>query len=184
MSGPHVAKINGAGQVVIPAAPAQPGYYNVLAESPSFPGGAGLGEFSVTGGPPPSSGSRIAMWSHVTGQFVAAENGGGSVLIANRSHVGVWEELYLHSLGGNFYALQTYSGHFVCAEGGGGSVVLANRGAVGPWETFELISLGGNDAAFRTHSGHYLSVYPSEGGLVYATATYVDLWERFNIHWL
>jgi hypothetical protein len=184
MSGPHVTTIDGAGQVVIPGGPAQAGYYNVLAESPHFPQGGGLGEFTVTSGPPPPSGTTIALWAHVTGLFVAADNGGGGFLIANRGQIGPWEEFYLHPLGGAYYALQAHSGHFVCAEEGGGGVVLANRNAVGPWETFEMVNLGGNDAAFRTHNGHYLSVYPGEGGLVYGTAAYIDLWERFNIHWL
>lgn len=129
--------------------------------------------------------NNVALWSHASGMFVAAEGGGGTVLVANRwPNIGPWETFRLISLGGSTYALQAHAGHYVTADLGGGSYVLADRSTIGPWETFELVHLGGNDYAFRTINGHFLTVDPYLGAIVSAQAGAIGPWERFNVHWL
>jgi hypothetical protein len=39
-----------------------------------------------------AAGGYVALYSHANGNFVTADNGGSSALIANRSTIGAWEE--------------------------------------------------------------------------------------------
>jgi hypothetical protein len=83
------------------------------------------------------------------GQHMVAENGGGSVVNANRAVASTWEAFRLINLDGwsdfltgDRVALQAANGQYVVAEGGGGGAgsgsVNANRSAVGAWETFVI----------------------------------------------
>lgn len=116
------------------------------------------------------------------GLFVAAEYGGGDVLIANRSSIGSWEQFKLHHQGGAYYALQAANGQFVVAESGGGSWVLANRNLIGSWETILAVDLGGGYYGLRVNNGQYWTVNPGIGGVITATANSIGAWETFRAY--
>ena len=82
----------------------------------------------------------IALQSYM-GNYIAAENGVGSILNAYRDCIDGWEtfSLILVNAEKNWYAIQTFQGQFLSADQGGGGDLLVNRNAIGPYETFELI---------------------------------------------
>jgi len=119
------------------------------------------------------------------GNYICAEGGGGSILIANRSIPATWETLELIHIGDDFVALKTNSGHYVAAEGGGGGEVTAIRSVngfgIGAWETFELIRLEGNMVAFMTKNGSYLTADGFQENLIVADRNVLGQWEKFEM---
>jgi len=123
------------------------------------------------------------------GNFVTAENGGGSTVVANRpvgTAVGQWETFGLIDLGNNTVVLQTFDGHFVTAENGGGSTsagqpqpVVANRTQVGAWEKFVLVAVGPNQVALKTSNGNFVTAENGGGSTVVANRTAIGAWETF-----
>lgn len=95
----------------------------------------------------------ITLRTAVGGKYVAAENGGGGELRADRDAASTWETftLYDHNGGtlqsGDFVSLQTLTGHWICAENGGGGAVNASRTDPQDWETFRVVKLTGTGAA-------------------------------------
>lgn len=170
----------------------QPG--NVIRNA--FNGASCLG----TCGEPPANGYTTAFQSS-GGFFVVAENGGGSVVNANRTGVGPWETFTVIDLnGGNLESgdlvnIQTVGGFFVVAENGGGDVVNGNRTNAGAWETFRIEKVGGGGVigsgnaislqAFNGWSGGGGNFVVAEGGggsVVNANRGGVGPWETFTIH--
>jgi hypothetical protein len=96
------------------------------------------------------TGETINLISH-NGNYICAENGGGTYLIANRPKSAAWETFTIERINdvtiqekdGEFLksdeevSLKANNGQYVCAENGGGSFLVANRDAIGAWE--ELI---------------------------------------------
>lgn len=84
----------------------------------------------------------LALRSYANNLYVAAENGGASALIANRSSVGgTWEMFVWVPLGNHDFGLRSIANNqFVTAESGGASPLIANRTAVLGWETFTWAS--------------------------------------------
>jgi len=125
--------------------------------------------------------SRAALRSQATGQWVAAEGGGGSYLVANRGAIGPWEQFGMSEVvpASNLVTLRAANGQYVAAENGGGGAVNANRNSPGPWEEFTVEHHGGGYIALRTLSGHYLRALVP-GGVIDAVATSVGPWELFE----
>jgi len=88
----------------------------------------------------PINTNKIALQAN-NGQYVCAENGGGSNLVANRDWILAWETFRQIDLGNNEVALQAANGQYVCAENGGGSNLVANRDWILAWETFGIEDL-------------------------------------------
>ncbi len=135
------------------------------------------------------------------GFFVVAENGGGSVVNANRTGIGPWETFTVIDINGgslesgDLVNIQTSGGFFVVAELGGGDVVNANRTAAGGWETFRIEKVGGGGGigsgdsislqAFNGWNGGGGNYFVAEGGggsVVNANRGAVGPWETFTIH--
>ncbi len=100
------------------------------------------------------------------GHFIAAEDGGGREINANRSIPDIWETFVLvnrtRPLGlvdGDAVFLQVWDGRFVMAEGGGGGNLTANRQIAKSWETFTIKKAGGGEISlsdnvlFQTQNG-------------------------------
>lgn len=111
------------------------------------------------------------------GLYVCAEQGGGSVVRANRSAIGPWETFNLTQIGDKV-TLQTWSGLYLCAEGGGGGILAANRTEAWAWETFTLIN-----GAFRADDGqHYICAeVGSQDPILNVTRSAPGPWETFEI---
>jgi hypothetical protein len=117
---------------------------------------------TIQGGTPGLVVSSFKAYS--TSQFVAAEGGGGSYLVANRTDANAWEQFVLVPQPGGGTALMASNGMYVAAEGGGNGEVNANRTTIGPWETFFLVDLGDGWVAWRTWNGYFLRADPNLAG--------------------
>jgi lysophospholipase L1-like esterase len=122
---------------------------------------------------------RIALRSG-NGQYVCAEGGGNSVLVANRGAIGPWETFDLIDLGNNAVALRSVDGFYVSAENGGGQNVSVNRLRIATWEKFTLMPKA-DGVAFRTLSGNYLTATSGGGSSILANATQIGGQELFHI---
>ncbi len=116
------------------------------------------------------------------GQWWVAENGGGTVINANRSAIGGWETFRLIDLGGGNVALQCFNGQYVVAEGGGGQQLYCNRNAIGSWETFQRIDLGGGNIALQCANGQYVVAENGGGQGVYCNRNSIGPWETFFLN--
>ena len=137
----------------------------------------------------------LALQSHANARYVAAEYGGGTYLIANRTTIGPWERFVVSGrmTDGFTVSLKANEGTsgWVAAENGGGGAVNANRAGVGAWEQFTAIKRGGptpgpvighgDYVALRTSSGaHYWSAENAGWNPINATRTAMGQWEHFN----
>src|SRR5262249_16244320 len=72
--------------------------------------------------------------------YVCAEGGGGGMVSANRTEMGLWEVFHIIPLGGVSVNLSAnVSGNYLSAEPSG--VVWANRRVASDWERFEMTLL-------------------------------------------
>lgn len=134
-------------------------------------------------------------------QYVVAENGGGSILMANRDSSGVWETFTLYDLNGGTLvngdqvALITWGGYAVRAEGGGGSTIDATATDIGIWETFVINEEGGgtnpiltgDSVSFQAWSNgsiaplYWLAAEGGGGSTIDAEGASVGSWETFTL---
>ena len=128
----------------------------------------------------PMNTNKIALQAN-NGQYVCAENGGGSNLVANRDWVLAWETFRRIDLGNNEVALQAANGQYVCAENGGGSNLVANRDWILAWETFRRIDLGNNKVALQAANGQYVCAENGGGSNLVANRDWILDWETFGI---
>ena len=128
----------------------------------------------------PMNTNKIALQTN-NGQYVCAENGGGSNLVANRDWVLAWETFRRIDLGNNAVALQAANGQYVCAENGGGSNLVANRDWILAWETFRQIDLGNNEVALQAANGQYVCAENGGGSNLVANRDWILAWETFGI---
>ena len=115
-------------------------------------------------------------------RYVCAEDGGGSVVRANRDAIGPWETFEVvgtHTLdGAPSVALKTSSGFYLCAEAGGGGTLSANRLSIGPWETFTF-SAG---TFLANDEQHYICCeVGSPDPILNVTRTAAGPWETFDV---
>jgi hypothetical protein len=134
-------------------------------------------------------GDAIALRT-TSGHYLVAEDGGGSIVNANRQEVREWETFELEDASATKYLihLETWNNHYMVAEEGGGGPVNANRPDPLTWETFTLIDGNGGvlrdgDWVYvRTFDGaHYLTAQAGGGREVNAEGLSPNLWQRFWI---
>lgn len=128
------------------------------------------------------------------GQYMCAEGGGGSPLVANRDVPLSWETFVLgdsnappFNSGANV-TLRADNGMFVCAEGGGGGVVNATRFLALGWETFTLLHADGSGGeitngqqiALQASNGQYVVAEGGGGQEVMANRNAIGPWETFT----
>lgn len=90
------------------------------------------------------SGDTVNIKAH-NGKYLCAENGGGSVLNANRDLPYQWEQFVIERQAGvgpvqhgDQVALRGCNNQYVCAEDGGGREVNVNQDNRATWETFTI----------------------------------------------
>jgi uncharacterized protein YkwD len=129
----------------------------------------------------PQPSTRVALRSLANGQYVTAENGGNSALIANRSAVLGWETFELINLGGNERALRSLTNNlYVCAEAQGNQPLIANRSAALGWETFELITNGDGTVSLRARAnGRFVTAENGGASPLVANRDVILGWEKF-----
>jgi hypothetical protein len=132
------------------------------------------------------------------GQYLCAENGGGSTIVANRDQAFAWEEITLWATAGGtiqsgeeiVLGTRDYR-KFLCADQAHQDPgrIVADRSAVGPWERFKLVKVSPGDSYIR--SGDQVALVSSEnkywcaneggGAAVVANRDYIGSWETFTI---
>lgn len=144
---------------------------------------------------PQAAGTRLSFRT-ATGNFLVAENGGGTFVGADRTAIGDWERFgYVDLNGGellnnDLINLRAANGQFVVAENGGGGVVNANRAAAQGCETFRFINLegrsrfqAGDRVALQASNGQYVVAENGGGGnasgAVNANRSAIGAWETF-----
>ena len=148
-----------------------------------FPGGQDVfdGDYAAlhrfAGGIPAS----VSLRAVVNNRYVAAENGGGAPLIANRTGIGAWERFYLVDAGGGQVALRSnVNGRYVAAENGGDAPLIANRTVVGSWERFQVVDNADGTISLRASvNGRYVAAENGGSSPLIANRSAIGLWEKF-----
>ena len=115
------------------------------------------------------------------GQYLCAEEGGGSIVNANRDQAGAWETFTVITHESGKIGLQTSGGLFLSADQGGGGRLYADRTHLGDWELFNVIILGDHKFALRTSNLHYIVSEGGGGGEVNANRIQRGEWETLAI---
>lgn len=142
----------------------------------------------------PNDYDDIAFQAEANGRYVAAESGGGSYLIANRTAIGPWERLQITGqfVHGGVVNLRAPSGHYVAAEDGGGGEVNVNRPVASAWESWTVVKLSGSPGtqiregdrfALRAYNQvHFLCAEGAGASKLNATRVAIGPWETFVAH--
>lgn len=147
---------------------------------------------------------RIALQA-INGEYVAAEEGGGREVIANRDAIGPWETFTLVRLGGTgvlrygeavliraieerFY-LRAGGSNAALAAGeldaaGGGSMIFRLVKPSNPDETDTVIPRPTAPLALRTVDQKYVVAEGGGGDRLRADRAAVGAWETFTVHFL
>ena len=102
-------------------------------------------------------GARLQFKSMTQKAFVAAENGGGGPLVANRSSASDWETFKLWRIDENTFNFKVFSNQFVTVAGVN---VVATASTPGQSETFQLVrnDADNNKMRIRAPNGSFLQV--------------------------
>lgn len=115
------------------------------------------------------------------GLYLAAENGGGSILRANRDIVGPWETFTRVDHPDGTTSFRSHSGAWVFAFGN--KLAGAHHGSSASANArFRLRRLDGDETvALRAPNGRYVAAEGGGGGTLRANRYWVKDWERFRI---
>lgn len=84
-------------------------------------------------------GTQIQLKSVTIGKYVSAENGGGTILVANRTAASGWETFKLWRIDESTFNFKVFSNQFVGIQTNGDSSVVAVASAPGNSETFHIV---------------------------------------------
>ncbi len=128
-------------------------------------------------------------------QYVAAENGGGGDVTADRNSAGAYETFGLLDMNGgalmdgDSVAFRAQTFHFLQAVNGGGGAMKAIGGAPYAWETFTIVNLtspsgevlNGHSIALRSSGNKYVVAENGGGGTVNVNRDTIGAWETFTL---
>jgi glucose/arabinose dehydrogenase/PKD repeat protein len=152
-----------------------------------FAGGAGalfdVDSFTFTTGTTTPTPAVISLRARVNSQYVTADNGGSSPLIANRAAIGPWEQFDRIDLGNGNIALRARAnGLIVTADPAGVAPLIANKTTAGAAETFQLIrNTDGSVSLIAAANGKYVCAENAGAGALIANRAAVGAWERFDL---
>ena len=132
---------------------------------------------------PGAQGPAVSLQAMADNQFVTADHGGTTALIANRTAIGPWEQFDLINRGGANVALRSHAnGLYVCADLRGSAPLIANRTAIGPWETFTLLRNPDGTISFRAlANGLYVTAEAGGALALIANRPAIGPWEKFDL---
>ncbi|WP_329171475.1 DUF7910 domain-containing protein [Streptomyces sp. NBC_01477] len=135
---------------------------------------------SSTGGGP---GTVVSFRARANNQYVTADNGGASPLIANRTAIGPWEQFDLIDQGGGNVALRAHANSLiVSADNSGASPLIAARTAVGSWETFQLVRNSNGTVSLKAQvNGLYVTAENAGAAALIANRAAIGGWEQFDL---
>lgn len=146
--------------------------------------------------------SHFVHFKTSAGNFLVAENGGGSTLKADRTTASTWEKFAIEKVGtdplshDDIIQIKTANGNYIVAEQGGGSTVKADRTTPRAWEHFQIKKVegsshtnsqdtmqinDGNIVALKAFNEQYVCAENGGGGIVNANRDIVGDWESFTI---
>uniref|UniRef100_A0A0D9XJL8 Uncharacterized protein n=1 Tax=Leersia perrieri TaxID=77586 RepID=A0A0D9XJL8_9ORYZ len=104
-------------------------------------------------------GTKLQIKSLVHNMYLAAEQGGGAAVVANRAKASDWETFKLWRIDETTFNLKAFDDnavHFVGVDGNGN--VVATAAMPGPSETFQIVRSGldKNRVRFMAHNGKFL----------------------------
>ncbi len=112
------------------------------------------------------------------GNFLCAENGGGSKLVADRNQIGDWEIFEIIDLGKGYIALKGYNGDYLKVDD---EDVRVNGSKINKKEIFQLVKLDNNKVAFKAYNKKYISAEDGGGDAVSVDRTKIGNWESFEL---
>ncbi|MFI0941617.1 xylosidase [Streptomyces sp. NPDC021020] len=129
------------------------------------------------------TGTVVSLRARANGNYVTAENGGASPLIANRTSIGPWEQFDLLDQGGGNVALRAHANsQIVCADNAGASPLIANRTSAGLWETFQLVHNSNGTVSLKAQvNGLYVTAENGGAAALVANRTAIGGWEQFDL---
>ncbi|CAA7401014.1 unnamed protein product [Spirodela intermedia] len=95
-------------------------------------------------------GTQIQVFSVARGKYLSAENGGGSIIVANRFLPSGWETFTLWRVDSTHFQFRVFLKQFVGVNTGGKAVAVITQ--PGPLETFEIVRNTGDPNRARTES--------------------------------
>lgn len=103
-------------------------------------------------------GAQIQLQSTMLGTFVCAEDGGGSIVVVNRSSASGWETFRIWRVRDGTYQLRAFNKQFVRAVNAGGGSVDAVTNTPEEWETFQIIRnpSNKNQVHIKAYNGMYI----------------------------
>ncbi|CAA7400970.1 unnamed protein product [Spirodela intermedia] len=120
-------------------------------------------------------GTQVQLRSVALGKYLCAENGGGTVVVANRASPSGWETLKLWRVDATHFQFRVFFKQFVAVNNGGYAVAVTTR--PGPAETFEIVRRTGdpNRVRIRAPNGLFLQ------GLARAPTVMREHWQSFIV---
>ncbi len=116
----------------------------------------------------------------VEGRYLAARNGGGSLMDAKADTIGPWETFTLHDEGGGKVTLESQNGDSV-RSWGTASARVDSSAFVASAKLRMLRTEGEKTVAIRVHDGHFVTALESGGWELDAAGDQVQSWELFAL---
>ncbi|CAN1181580.1 Probable glucan 1,3-beta-glucosidase A [Linum perenne] len=107
-------------------------------------------------------GTQLQLKSVTVGKYLCAENGGGSIIVANRTSASGWESFRLWRMNETSFGIRVFDGKFV-GLGANGVDVVATSDGIG--ERFEIVRRGsddGNRIRIKAGNGMFLQAKTEE----------------------
>ncbi|KAL5231878.1 hypothetical protein ABZP36_030654 [Zizania latifolia] len=101
-------------------------------------------------------GTVLQFKSVIQNRYLAAEQGGGSTIVANRAAASDWESFTLWRLDDTWFNLRVFKRHFVGIDNNG--MLIATATVPGPAETFQIVrgDTDKNRVRIRAPNGYFL----------------------------
>ncbi|KAJ8771626.1 hypothetical protein K2173_026803 [Erythroxylum novogranatense] len=102
-------------------------------------------------------GTGLQLKSVKVGKYLAAEAGGGTIVVANRSSASGWETFKLWRINQRIFNLRVFDKHFVGLDTNGNGIdIVAVSSSPGRTETFEIIRNANNESLVRIKASNGL----------------------------
>ncbi len=129
-----------------------------------------------------SKDNKVSMFSFKTleGYYFCAEDGGGSILTADRKEIGPWEMFQIVNLSNKYIAIKSHEGYYLSASDDEKSLNVKDT-EIGKRQKFKLVELDDNKIALKTCYDKYVCAENGGGGKVVADRTKTGEWESFEL---
>lgn len=128
---------------------------------------------------------KYSIKSVVNEKYVAAENGGSDLIVANRdNYSGSWETFYIVNNDDGTVSLKADANNkYVCAVLDEENQLVPRSESVGTWEKFQIYKINDTEYGLKSaENGKYVKADLDNGGkLIAGSDSIAGAWEAFNI---